>query len=131
MVCAVQHKNTGLVFEHSGGVEYHSGMSELARLRTAKGLTQSQLAAKAGTSQPQIRRLENGERKLTKEWAKRLAPHLETTAEAILFPGQDSRSIDRGRKLKLLRPDIAETLEDQFDVLINQALEKQQRTSRQ
>lgn len=37
-------------------------------------------------------------------------------------------SIDR--KLKLLRPEIAEMLEDQFDALINQALEKQQRTSR-
>ncbi|TIU66268.1 MAG: helix-turn-helix transcriptional regulator [Mesorhizobium sp.] len=105
-------------------------MSELARLRAAKGLTQAELATKVGTSQPQIRRLENGERKLTKEWAKRLAPALDTTAEAILFPGQDSRGLDLARKLKLLRPDLAETLEDQFDALINQALEKQQRTTR-
>ena len=48
-------------------------MDELKKLREANGLSQDDLARLAGTSQPQIKRLENGERKLTKEWAIRLA----------------------------------------------------------
>ncbi|MGN6772508.1 MAG: helix-turn-helix transcriptional regulator [Rhizobiaceae bacterium] len=61
-------------------------MDNLKTLREAQGLTQAQLAKKAGTSQPQIRRLENGERELTRAWAERLAPHLKTTAIHIVFP---------------------------------------------
>lgn len=48
-------------------------------------MTQGALAELAGTSQPQIRRLEAGERKLTKEWAERLAPHLNCSAEDLMF----------------------------------------------
>lgn len=65
---------------------YHSGMDDLRTLREANGLTQAQLAEKAGTSQPQIKRLEAGERELTREWAERLAPHLGTTAVRLVFP---------------------------------------------
>jgi phage repressor protein C with HTH and peptisase S24 domain len=57
-------------------------------LREKIGLTQQQLADASGTSQPQIRRLEAGERKVTKEWAERLAGPLGTTAEKILFGGE-------------------------------------------
>jgi phage repressor protein C with HTH and peptisase S24 domain len=39
----------------------------------------------AGTSQPQIRRLELGERKFTREWAERLAPFLDRSAQELLF----------------------------------------------
>jgi len=65
--------------------EYLAPMSELRKIRESLGLTQGALAALAGTSQPQILRLENGSRKLTKEWAIRLAPGLHTTPEALLF----------------------------------------------
>lgn len=112
MVCDVQHKNTGLVFDRLDGVEYHPGMSEIARLRSRHGLTQQQLAELAGTSQPQIKRLESGERKLTKEWALRLAPHLKTTAEALLFPAPKD-SIDR--MLENLPKDVADDLHDEFE----------------
>jgi transcriptional regulator with XRE-family HTH domain len=61
-------------------------MSNLKELREKKGLTQSQLAELAGTSQPQIRRLENGDRELTVAWAERLAGPLNTTPVGILFP---------------------------------------------
>lgn len=54
-------------------------------LRDKIGLTQQQLADAAGTTQPQIRRLEAGERRLTKEWAERLATPLKTTPEELLF----------------------------------------------
>ena len=61
-------------------------MDELKKLREGMGLSQEELAKLAKTSQPQIRRLESGERKLTKEWAERLAGPLKTTAIRIMFP---------------------------------------------
>src|SRR5690606_30056686 len=60
-------------------------MSKLKDLRTELGLSQQALADLAGTSQPQIKRLEDGARKLTKEWAERLAPALHTSAETLMF----------------------------------------------
>ncbi len=61
-------------------------MDNLRKLREAQGLTQAELAKKVSTSQPQIKRLESGERELTRAWAERLAPHLKTTAIHIVFP---------------------------------------------
>lgn len=66
--------------------KYHFGMSALKQFRERAKLTQQELADAVGTSQPQIRRLEAGERKLTKEWAERLAPALGIGAETLLFP---------------------------------------------
>jgi len=66
-------------------------MSMIRSLREARGLTQAQLAERAATSQPQIRRLEAGERQLTKDWAQRLAPHLGVTASRLMF-GDESPS---------------------------------------
>lgn len=51
-------------------------MSKLKGARMAAGLSQEKLAEMAGTSQPQILKLEKGERKMTLDWAVRLAPHL-------------------------------------------------------
>lgn len=61
----------------------------IRRLREDRDMSQNELAEKAGTSQPQINRLEKGERKLTKEWAERLAPHLNVTPEILLFGWPD------------------------------------------
>lgn len=61
-------------------------MSALRHFRMKAGLSQQALATAAGTSQPQIKRLEAGERTLTKEWAERLVPHLGIAAETLLFP---------------------------------------------
>ncbi|MBX4335664.1 helix-turn-helix domain-containing protein [Bartonella raoultii] len=69
-------------------------MNNLKFFRQKIGLTSKQLAELAGTSQPQIFRLENGQRKLTKEWAVRLAPHLEVTPKQLLFSGQELNSLD-------------------------------------
>ena len=60
-------------------------VSVLKNYRLQRGLTQVQLAKLVGTSQAQIYRLENSERKLTVEWAERLAQALSTTAEKLLF----------------------------------------------
>jgi transcriptional regulator with XRE-family HTH domain len=59
--------------------------SLLTKLREAKKLSQPELAKRAGTSQPQIWRLEKSERKLSKEWAERLAPHLGVTPQELMF----------------------------------------------
>lgn len=58
-------------------------------LREQKNMSQAELAELAGTSQPQIKRLESGERKLTKEWAERLSPHLNAAPEVLLFGWPD------------------------------------------
>lgn len=51
-------------------------------------MSQARLAELVGTSQPQIKRLEAGERKLTREWAMKLAPALNTKPEELLFGSQ-------------------------------------------
>ena len=113
MVFTAQQKNTALVFERAKPSEYHIGMSEIARLREALGMKQEELAKLAGTSQPQIVRLEKGDRKLTKEWAERLAPHLKVSAVALMFPeGPSGGSIDEA--LKWIPPEFAEVLENSF-----------------
>lgn len=81
----MQVENTDLVFDNNTGSEYRSAMNEIRRLREEKHLTQAGLAELAGTSQPQIRRLEASKRKLTKEWVERLAPHLGVTPENLMF----------------------------------------------
>ncbi|AGF74116.1 putative prophage repressor [Bartonella australis AUST/NH1] len=70
-------------------------MNIIRKLRKELGLTQVQLAEKVGTTQPQIKRLELSERKLTKEWAEKLALHLGVKPSDLLFPneGRASHSI--------------------------------------
>lgn len=58
-------------------------------LREQKNMSQAELAELVGTSQPQIKRLESGERKLTKEWAERISPHLNVAPEVLLFGWPD------------------------------------------
>jgi transcriptional regulator with XRE-family HTH domain len=75
-------------------------MHKLRAYRELSGLSQVELAALAGTTQPTIFRLERGETKLTKEWAERLAPHLGTTAEALMF---GDRAVEPGIPISVLR----------------------------
>lgn len=65
-------------------------MSMIKELREKLEMSQADLAEAAGTSQPQIKRLEAGDRKLTKEWAERLSGPLHVTAEILLFGWPDS-----------------------------------------
>lgn len=85
-------------------------MSTIKDLREKNNLSQQQLADLVGTSQPQIKRLESGERKLTKEWAERLAPHLGVKAWMLVFddamnsddqppPSDDPRMVQMRREL--------------------------------
>lgn len=54
-------------------------------MRRAAGLTQERLAELAETSRVQINRLEKGKRRLTREWADRLAPHLGVSPHEVMF----------------------------------------------
>lgn len=77
-------------FDRTAIDAYQFGMATLKERREGLGFSQAALADLAGTTAPQIHRLENGQRKLTREWAERLAPHLKTTPEELLFPKQSS-----------------------------------------
>jgi transcriptional regulator with XRE-family HTH domain len=61
-------------------------MSSMKDLRNKVGLSQVELAELAGTSQPQIHKLESGKLRLSKEWVERLAPHLRTEPMRLMFP---------------------------------------------
>jgi phage repressor protein C with HTH and peptisase S24 domain len=65
-------------------------MNMIKELREKLKLSQGALAKAIGTSQPQIKRLEAGDRKLTKEWAERLAPHLQVLPETLMFGKEDT-----------------------------------------
>lgn len=67
-----------MVLDDAESGAYYLGMSpnRLRELRKAADISEEKLASLAGTSQPQINRLETGQRRLTKKWAKKLAPHL-------------------------------------------------------
>jgi transcriptional regulator with XRE-family HTH domain len=58
----------------------------LRELRRARGLTLQAVADLAGTTKGQIERLENGTRRLTPDWAKRLAPLYQVTPLELLPP---------------------------------------------
>jgi transcriptional regulator with XRE-family HTH domain len=65
-------------------------ISPLKSARLAKGLSLAKLGRMAGTSPQQIDRLEKEDgskqgRKLTKEWAERLAPHLGVAPAYLIF----------------------------------------------
>ena len=62
-----------------------SDESPLRSARKLNGLSMCALGEMAGTTAQQIERLEKGQRKLTKEWAERLAPHLGMEASDLLF----------------------------------------------
>ncbi len=62
-------------------------MPRLRKIREARRLSQAKLANLVGTSQPQIDRLEKGQRRLTEEWILRLSSALNCDpAELIEYP---------------------------------------------
>ncbi|CAO3414258.1 XRE family transcriptional regulator [Azospirillum endophyticum] len=59
-------------------------MTTMRELRQAAGLSQEKLAELAGTSQPQINKLETGQRKMTVDWAVKLAGPLGVEPTVLL-----------------------------------------------
>ncbi|MGR4927337.1 XRE family transcriptional regulator [Bradyrhizobium sp. CAR08] len=102
MVFTSQADNTKLVLDNVVPVDYQIGMSPvtqkskmkhkpnfLAAHREAAGMPDHELARLVGTSQPQINRLENGQRKLTIDWLKKIASALKKEPEDLLKPPSD------------------------------------------
>jgi transcriptional regulator with XRE-family HTH domain len=61
--------------------------NRIAEIRSARGMTQQDLADLADTSNQQIGHLESGARRLTDKWMARLAPHLGVPASALMRGG--------------------------------------------
>ncbi|CAO3407431.1 XRE family transcriptional regulator [Azospirillum largimobile] len=59
-------------------------MTTMRELRQAAGMSQEKLAELAGTSQPQINKLETGQRKMTVDWAVKLAQPLGVEPAVLL-----------------------------------------------
>ncbi|SMH53684.1 Phage repressor protein C, contains Cro/C1-type HTH and peptisase s24 domains [Azospirillum lipoferum] len=80
----------------------------MRELRQAAGLSQEKLAELAGTSQPQINKLETGQRKMTVDWAVKLAQPLGVEPTVLLgldpAPPAPAPARPRGGPPPLLRP---------------------------
>jgi len=61
-------------------------MNRIAKLRELKGLSQAELARRVRqpATQSQIQRLESGERRLTEDWMRRIAPALDVEPPDLL-----------------------------------------------
>lgn len=66
-------------------------MSKLKNLRDAKNLTMEALAEAIGTTASQINKLEKGQRKLSLDWAKKLAPILSVSPFELLDVEDDAK----------------------------------------
>lgn len=60
-------------------------MNRIKELREKQGLTLQQVADAAETTLQQIQRLENGKRRLTDEWMRRIAPILGVHPASLLL----------------------------------------------
>ena len=73
----------------------------ISRVRKEKGLTQIQLAEKAGISQQQLSHYENGKLHISAEMISRLSSILEVSSDRIL--GLDVDSVNKEVSLKISR----------------------------
>lgn len=114
--------NTGTVLDSGVGLDYQSGMKEkivkpkkahpgqyLADHRKEAGLADHQLAELMKTSQAQINRLENGERKLSVEWLNKFVIALGKSREELLCPvgvnsivGNATNSVDKSETMQIV-----------------------------
>lgn len=65
-------------------VDFRPMDNRIKELRDARGWTQQELADRAGTTNQQIGRLENGERELTVSWMQRLAKAFSVQPEELI-----------------------------------------------
>jgi len=74
--------------------------NRIAELRSARGISQTELAKLAGTTKNQLGKLERNERRLSDHWADRLAPHLGVAAYQLFMPGHSD--LDQLRAVPLV-----------------------------
>lgn len=100
----MQEDNTILALDYTNSISYQYGMSLFEKLRKEKGLSQQQLADLVETSQPQIQRLEKTTRGLSKKWAEKIAPHLGTTPQALMFNNESADGCESTSGQELAKP---------------------------
>lgn len=81
--------------------------NRIQEIRKNQGLSGAQLAELIGTSQQQIQRLENGERKLSLDWMERIAKALKCEIRDLLNEGENYSAINK----ELLHTVIVSVLE--------------------
>jgi plasmid maintenance system antidote protein VapI len=91
-----------MVFDGTPSSVYRLGMNKLSELMEAKGVSATELARRVGAQQPEIWRLANyptakNSRKMTPEWAERLAPELGVDPAELLFSGKKSKAANARR----------------------------------
>lgn len=89
-------------------------------IREDRGLTQEQLAEKLCTSNQQIGRLENSERRLTWEWMQRIANALECHPMDLVDESSTSSNTEERKLLNTYRalpPQERKTVADMADYL--------------
>lgn len=59
-------------------------MNRIREIRQKRGLSVAELASRVGTSQPQLTRLETGQRRLTEDWLRRLAKALDVEPAELI-----------------------------------------------
>lgn len=72
--------------------KFPNGLASVLKARSVKA---ADLARSSGQNPQQVSRLVHGERKLTREWAEKLAPHLPDTSPAQLIFASDSKTVAR------------------------------------
>lgn len=77
--------------------------NRIRELRKRAGLTQSELGAKVGLHQTQIGKIENNDRNLTIEWARRIAEALNTQVADILGDKDNPMRLDDEEKMLIQR----------------------------
>lgn len=136
MVFMPQAHNTNSVLDNTEPAHYQIGMSplvqkskmrekpnHLAAHREAAGMPDHELARLVGTSQPQINRLENGERKLTVDWLQRIAVALGKNVEDLLKPPVPQSELDNvNETLRNKNPEVAKSDTAQIELTPNAGL---------
>jgi transcriptional regulator with XRE-family HTH domain len=98
--------------------------TRLKYFRELRGLTQQQLGDQVGTSFQQIQRLETGTRKVSAEWAAKLAPALNVPWYLLFVPDGFSAPMPEDAQFVEDRNEIAllafwrGLLEDQQDLIL-------------
>ncbi|CAO3354088.1 hypothetical protein [Azospirillum melinis] len=85
---------------------YERLMTTMRELRQAAGLSQEKLAEMAGTSQPQINKLETGQRKLTVDWAVKLAGPLGVEPAVLLGLDGPAAATAQTASMRPARPSL-------------------------
>jgi len=104
----------------------------LAAHREAAGMPDHELARLVGTSQPQINRLENGQRKLTIDWLQKIASALDKAPEDLLKPPAahgtgNVNEVQRNTPLKIAMPESTPLQSAPNAGLINEPVQKTRR----